>query len=82
MNGLPLDNPALFAVCLNALGKLLKMSPLDNKWIPLILTFIGLFAYPLVTSHDPRNYMLGFLFGAGSVGIHQIYKQRTNETST
>lgn len=67
----------LLTAFLNGVGWVVKSStPLDNKWIPALLSLLGAIAYPgLVSGWNVKNLMLGFCIGAASVGCHQILVQ-------
>ena len=74
--------PIITAICL-ALGKVLKQSPMDSRWIPLIcllsgLTFglVGFFAMPeLHAGGLLQSLLMGASGGAAATGVHQVGKQ-------
>lgn len=67
----------LLALVLNVLGKLLKeFPPYANRYIPHALCLAGALSYPLLRhAWTVENILLGFLVGAGAVGLHQLVKQ-------
>ena len=69
------------------IAEAVKVTPLDNKWIPVICGFCGgvlgvvaLYIMPEFPAHDILTAIaVGVVSGLGSVGVHQIYKQLTKE---
>lgn len=65
------------------LGHAVKLSPLNNKWIPLIcgifggvLGILGLFTISGFPAHDPITAIaVGVVSGLAATGTHQICKQ-------
>ncbi len=63
-------------------GYWLKRSPLPNWIIPWALIVLGALAYPIIADVKDDdtaqlvifNVMLGMLFGAASVGLHQAVR--------
>ena len=67
-----------------------NLTPIDNKVIPVVVGVLGLILgvaghYLGILDLDSMDLYtagaVGILSGAGSVYIHQIYKQFTNKTS-
>jgi hypothetical protein len=76
-NILKLSPPVALMLALLLCGKMLKMSPVDSRWIPFILPVLGAIAFPLImdpalgVSHPTaHNAILGFLAGGAAVGVH------------
>lgn len=70
--------PVVLSVFLVVLGKVLKSIPaVDNQWIPLAVIGAGTILHPLMQKvwDDPTVWMMGFVAGAGAVGIHQLAVQ-------
>jgi hypothetical protein len=90
---LTLGPVAALPIVLNLLGKMLSASPINNRWIPMILSAIGAAAGPLVLRASDLNVpspeimgvLLGFYLGAGATGQHQLVRQlfgQKEETET
>ena len=67
-----------------------NLTPIDNKVIPVVVGVLGLVLgiaghYLGILDLDTMDLYtagaVGILSGAGSVYVHQIYKQFTNKTS-
>lgn len=68
--------PVLVVLAINALLIPLKHVPKFPIWLlPFVAMAAGILIYPLVAGWSSRNIVLGFLFGAASVGLHQQLKQ-------
>ncbi len=75
--------PIITGVCL-ALGKALKASPLDSRWIPLLCLVagaaIGVLGYFFVPELHSGNIFtalfMGVSGGTAATGVHQIGKQQ------
>ena len=73
---------AILIICFLA-GLIVKRTPLDNKWIPVvcgvvggILGFIGRSTIPDFPYKDPLGAIaIGIFSGLAAVGAHQLYKQ-------
>lgn len=65
------------------IGEAVKISPLDNKWIPIIVGIcgglIGIAGLSLIPSYPADNIIdaiaVGIASGLASTGANQIYKQ-------
>jgi hypothetical protein len=76
---LKLSPPVAASLALLICGKLLKLSPIANRWIPAILCVLGAVIFPFVAPERPDlshpviyNAILGFLAGGAAVGIHSV----------
>lgn len=73
---------AITVICF-LVGQLVKNIPVDNKWIPVIVGFVGAIlgvVGKLVMEDFPANDVLtaiavGIVSGLAATGSHQIYKQ-------
>lgn len=72
---LTLNNPLLFAVCMTVIGKLISMSPLENKHITWLLPIIGIPIYCLVEGWSGRHLMEGIVIGYAAIGVNQNFRQ-------
>lgn len=72
--------PMALAGCL-VVGYLVKnFLPNDNKWIPLIVTIVGvLIACWSARSVAVQTVVAGALTGLASTGLHQAFKQLINK---
>ena len=71
-------SPALLVLFLNAAGAVFKHTPLlANAWIPLLLPLIGAVVYPAISDWTAQNAVIGFVAGAGSVGLHNVARDLT-----
>lgn len=78
--------PAIIVICW-LIGYGVKQVPaLDNKWIPVIVgiagAVVGLAGYftGVVPAEDWLNaIVVGIVSGEASTGMHQVYKQLTQE---
>lgn len=69
----------VFVLSLNILGKIIKNSPLDNRFIPVILAAVGGASCHFVVEKLPiwsffntiTHVWFGIFIGYGAVGIHQ-----------
>lgn len=78
---LSLNNPMLLIVFLNMVGFLIKKSPINDTFIPLILVILGAIIYPLLVDKTiplVKAIMFGALFGGTSIGVNQLYRQAGN----
>ena len=70
--------PVVLGICLVA-GYIIKkwVSDVDNKYIPTIVTFLGLFLAIWFNNWivTPEIILSGLVTGASSTGLHQIFKQ-------
>lgn len=71
-------------------GEIVKATPLDDKWIPVICgisgALLGLISYiigiPDMPAQDVINAMaVGAASGFASTGVHQVYKQLFDKNS-
>lgn len=73
---------AITVICY-LIGLGVKLSPLDNKWIPLIvgilggvLGILGMFAMPDFPAHDMLTAIaVGIVSGLAATGINELGKQ-------
>lgn len=73
---------AITVICY-LIGLGVKLSPLDNKWIPLIvgilggvLGVLGMFAMPDFPAHDMLTAIaVGIVSGLAATGINELGKQ-------
>lgn len=77
---LKLSPPVAASLALLVCGKLLKLSPIPNRWIPLVLCLLGAGIFPWMAPAQVgvehpvvHNAILGFLAGGGAVGIHSVF---------
>jgi len=80
LNDLFLNWPlVVFVLGLNVLGKIIKHSPIDNKYIPAFLAFVGGASCHFAVKDLPiwnqfntvTHIWFGVFIGYGAVGIHQ-----------
>lgn len=82
MNTEVLCVPAITVICL-LIGKGIKTSPLDDKWIPTICgvcgAILGAVAMTVMPEYPAHDYLsaiaVGIASGLGATGVHQVYKQ-------
>lgn len=68
--------PVIVGICL-CVGYVIKTSipKIDNKYIPLIMTILGLILNVWINLNITPEIMLGGMFsGLVSTGLHQVYK--------
>ena len=73
---------AITVICY-LMGQGIKMTPLDNKWLPVIcgilggvLGLLGLYFMPDFTGTDPiTSVAIGIVSGLAATGVNQVYKQ-------
>lgn len=78
---------AAITVIVYIVGMLVKASPLDDKWIPIIcgvsggvLGVAGMFIMPEFPSSDYiSSFAVGIVSGLAAVGVNQIGKQMGKE---
>ena len=74
--------PAITILCL-LIGKIVKATALDNKWLPVIcgvcgavLGVVGMFTMPDFPAHDLlTSAAVGVVSGFAATGAHQVVKQ-------
>ena len=80
LNDLFLNWPLIvYVLGLNVLGKIIKLSPIDNKYIPSILAVVGGATCHFIVASLPvwsffntfTHIWFGVFIGYGAVGIHQ-----------
>ena len=74
---LDMSSPVLLLFVLTGFGKVIKMSIIDDRWIPLILTFAGGAAYPFMDGMDARSVFQGLAIGLSAVGANQALRYAT-----
>lgn len=75
---------AITVICFLA-GEAVKLSPLDEKWIPVICGFlggilgvVGMYVMPEFPADNVLTAIaVGIVSGLAATGAHQIYKQQT-----
>ena len=73
---------AITVICY-LIGMIVKISPLDDKWIPCIvgllgavLGVVGMYVMPEFPAHDIMNAIaIGIVSGLAATGAHQLGKQ-------
>lgn len=73
---------AITVICY-LMGQGIKMTPLDNKWLPVIcgilggvLGLLGLYFMPDFPGTDPiTSVAIGIVSGLAATGVNQVYKQ-------
>ena len=73
---------AITVICY-LVGMIVKISPLDDKWIPCIvgllgaaLGVVGMYIMPEFPAHDIMNAIaIGIVSGLAATGAHQFVKQ-------
>ena len=78
---------AAITVIVYIVGMLVKASPLDDKWIPIIcgvsggvLGIAGMFIMPEFPASDYiSSFAVGIVSGLAAVGVNQIGKQMGKE---
>ena len=78
--------PVITVICF-LVAEAVKITPLDNKWLPLLCGIsggcLGVVAM-YVMAEFPANDVLtaiavGVVSGLAATGVHQVYKQLTKE---
>src|SRR3990167_7771555 len=78
--------PLLIVSVLMILGKVLKSSPINNRYIPLILVVFGGVAWPLLQNPTHLSWeaglnpvvlavFQGIIYGFGAVGVHSSFRE-------
>ena len=79
--------PAITVICF-LVAELIKATPLDSKWLPVIcgalggaLGVVALYVSPaIIPATDVLTAIaIGIVSGLGATGAHQVYKQLTND---
>lgn len=78
--------PVIAIICLLAV-QAIKATPLDNKWLPVIsgalggvLGIVAMLTMPEFPAKDVLTALAyGIVSGLGATGLHQAYKQLTEE---
>ena len=87
MEGFGIEAIPVITVIVFLVGQAVKLTPLDDRWIPVICGFcgglLGVAAMYLMTGFpatDPLTAIaIGIVSGLAATGAHQIYKQLTKE---
>lgn len=68
--------PMIIVACL-IVGYIVKkwISDVDDKWIPTIVTVLGLILAGFMTGWTIPSLIAGALSGLASTGLHQLFKQ-------
>lgn len=68
--------PIIVVACL-IVGYIFKkwIKDVDNKWIPTIVTVIGLFLAGIMNGWSIQSLVAGALSGLASTGLHQLFTQ-------
>lgn len=78
--------PVITVICF-LIAEAIKVTPLDNKWLPVIcgafgaaLGVVALYIMPDFPAHDILTAIAyGIVSGLGATGAHQVYKQLSND---
>lgn len=73
---------AITVICL-LIGQGIKVTPMDNKWIPLLMgvagAILGVVGWKVMPEYPAQDILtaiaVGIVSGLGATGINQIYKQ-------
>ena len=76
--------PVITVICF-LIGEIVKLTPLNEKWIPVVCGFAGdclgvvaMYVMPNFVAQDVLTAIaVGIVSGLGATGAHQIYKQLT-----
>ena len=75
--------PVVLGICI-VIGYIIKkwVNDVDNKYIPTIVTILGAFLAVWFNrwSVTPEIILSGFVTGAASTGMHQLFKQFAEKT--
>ena len=71
--------PILVSTILTMLGRVIKISCVPDKYIPLVLFFAGGFVYSAIAGWSANNFILGMAIGGAAVGLNQQYRQIVND---
>lgn len=71
------------------IGEIVKRTPLDDKWIPVICGFtgavLGLVGRTVIPELAETNWInalaIGISSGLAATGVHQIYKQLFDQSN-
>ena len=68
--------PIIVVACL-IVGYIFKkwIKDVDNKWIPTIVTIVGLFLAGITSGWSVQSLVAGALSGLASTGLHQLFTQ-------
>lgn len=68
--------PIIVVACL-IVGYIFKkwIKDVDNKWIPTIVTIIGLLLAGVTSGWSIQSLVAGALSGLASTGLHQLFTQ-------
>ena len=78
--------PVITVICF-LVAECVKLTPLENKWLPAICGFCGgcfgvvaMFVMPEFPAKDILTAIaVGIVSGSGATGAHQVYKQLTKD---
>jgi H+/Cl- antiporter ClcA len=78
--------PAIAVICF-LIGEAIKLTPLDEKWIPVICGFcgggLGVVAMYTMPEFPVTNVLeaiaVGIVSGLAATGAHQVWKQLTKK---
>lgn len=78
--------PVIVVICF-LIGEAVKLTPLDEKWIPVICGtcggILGVLAVYVMPDFPAKDIMTaiayGIVSGLGATGAHQVYKQLTKK---
>jgi len=78
--------PVITVICF-LIAEAVKLTALDNKWIPVVCGFcggvLGVVALKVMPEFPAVDVLtavaIGIVSGLGATGAHQIYKQFTKE---
>ena len=90
MDNFGIEAIPVITVIVFLIGQAVKLTPLDDRWIPVICGFcgglLGVAAMYIMTGFpatDPLTAIaIGIVSGLAATGAHQIYKQLTKTEMT
>lgn len=74
-----IENAVILIPALIVLGQIIKVTPIPNKWIPLILLPFGIVGTMAIVGWTVEGAIQGVLVTGSAVYGNQIYKQLQKE---
>lgn len=74
-----IGNAVILIPALIVLGQIIKVTPIQNKWIPLILLPFGIVGTMAIVGWTVEGAIQGVLVTGAAVYGNQIYKQLQKE---